>query len=383
VRWVWLSVVTAGCSFSHGDAPRDGAIDGPVIDGRVIDGRPIDGRPIDAEGSGRMKVVTIAGSSIAGVDAAFPVYLLDASDPELAARAQADGSDIYFTQSDGTPLDYEIQRWDHTTGHLEAWIKLDLASGTTTVFQLRYGDPAAAQAANPKGVFASSYLAVWHLDDALTSTQVVETLGNATGTAAGSLGPAGHVAGQLGYGIKFDGVANEVTFTNPLTGAGSHTISAWVNVVAPASGFSSILTIGDATTDESRWFHTHFPAVAVGFFGNDWTNTGVSIEGAGWTMIDWVYDSSTRVATLYVNGALAATSPQFAAGIATTGTGGHIGNAPMPWGPGGDTTNPLDGVIDELRIATTTRSASWIQTEYADQSAPASFCAIGSEQALP
>ena len=67
----------------------------------------------------------------------------------------------------------------------------------------------------------------------------------------------------------------------------------------------------------------------------------------------------------------------------SAGTGGHFGNAPMQWGPGGNTTNPLNGLMDEVRIANVARSVAWIQTEHANQSAVAAFFTLGPELSAP
>ncbi len=106
----------------------------------------------------------------------------------------------------------------------------------------------------------------------------------------------------------------------------------------------------------------------------------MNIDGAGWKLVHFVYDNGTRVATLYVDGAVAATSPAFATGVTTQGSGGHIGNAPQAWGPGGNTTNPLKGMLDELRISTTARGSGWIRTEFANQSSPGTFYSVGPDQ---
>jgi hypothetical protein len=67
-------------------------------------------------------------------------------------------------------------------------------------------------------------------------------------------------------------------------------------------------------------------------------------------------------------------------GVNTQGTAGIIGHAPEP---GFGTNMGLTGTIDELRISTAARSASWIATEYANQSSPGTFYSVGPEQTLP
>ncbi|HEX6836430.1 MAG TPA: hypothetical protein VF334_07635, partial [Polyangia bacterium] len=64
----------------------------------------------------------------------------------------------------------------------------------------------------------------------------------------------------------------------------------------------------------------------------------------------------------------------------TMGTTGVIGHAPEPaYG----TNMGLQGTIDELRIATVARTPGWIATEYANQSSPSTFYAVGAEETAP
>jgi len=369
--------VTA-CGFGApitGGQPGDGSVD---PDASADIDAPVDA-PFDGMvGPARRKLITIPDASVTGDLTDFPVWVV-LDDNQLRNRALADGSDIHFTTAAGTALAYQIQRWDKTTGHLEAWVRLAIPDAGTTFF-LCYGDAAAAHVQTPATVF-SSFNAVWHLDDALAAAAIADARGNHPGTATGGLAAANQVAARLGGGITFDGVDDEITFTNDLTGNGSHTFSAWVNADAPlGNSFASIVTIGNAMTGRSRWLHTSFPDVAVGFYGNDYANTAVDIEGDGFTLLHWVYDGTTRVSRIYRDGALVATSPQHGNNVNTTGAGGHIGNAPAAWGAGGNTTNPLKGILDEVRLATTVRDAAWIAAEYANQNAPASFYSVGGEQ---
>ena len=62
------------------------------------------------------------------------------------------------------------------------------------------------------------------------------------------------------------------------------------------------------------------------------------------------------------------------------GAAGYLGFAPNAWGPGGNTPCALNGTLDEIRLATVERSAGWIATEHANQSAPQTFYAVGPEQ---
>ena len=200
------------------------------------------------------------------------------------------------------------------------------------------------------------------------------------GTAAG-LNTSRQVAAQLGGGIDLDGNNDRITFTNPFTGAGSHTFSAWIDQRA-TTDCDSIVTVGTAQQNQSRWFHSHFvnganAGVAAGFYANDWSGPITDVEGGGWLLLHWVFDGGTRQSRVYRNGVEAGMFT-FNGGINTQGAEGYIGFAPGGWGG-----CSLNGVLDEVRLATAARSAGWIATEHANQSAPQTFYTVGNEEPVP
>lgn len=325
--------------------------------------------------SGRRKSITIDKTKVSGTQNDFPVWI-DLTDADVGARAQPDGHDIYFTAADGTTrLDYEIQRWDAAAHHLTAWVRVPtLDAATSTVIYLRYG-AAVTATPNAPGVFKSSFAAVWHLDDAIPATAIAD----ATGTHAGvpTLVTTTQVGAKLGGGLQFTGGTDTITFTNPLMGNTPHTISVWVNQPAVTHP-SSVLVVGSPSPAGSRWFYTHFMSavMAVGYYNPDWTTT-TNLDNAGWTLLDWVYEGNNGKNRLYQNGVEITGSPNTMNGVNTTGTTGVIGHAPEPaYG----TNMGLQGTIDELRIATVARSAGWIATEWANQSSPGTFYAVGAEE---
>ena len=55
------------------------------------------------------------------------------------------------------------------------------------------------------------------------------------------------------------------------------------------------------------------------------------------------------------------------------------GTAPMPWGPGGNTTSPINGLMDEVRSAATPLSLGWVRTEYENQRDAKMFYLLGDD----
>jgi hypothetical protein len=368
-----IALLCTACTFrvveggGADSGPHNGGDGGPRIDG--------------AEGTPYRKRITIDPARVSGAQAQFPVWIVLDGDAGLQEHATQEGFDIYFTAGDGTPIPYQIQRWTKAAGRLEAWVRADLSDAADMVIELRYGDPSRASVANPAEVFASSFAAVWHLDDRLDTDAVADATSKRPGSAGG-LVPGDQVAAQLGGGIDFDGVDDRILFTNPFIGGGDHTISAWVNQ-RTTSDCDSIVTVGSPAGGDSRFLHSHLGGrLAAGFFTNDWPTTGAnplpSIEDAGWVLLHWVFKGSNRQSRMYRNGVQVGSTYTFSGGIDTQGTDGNIGFAPAQWG-----TCWLNGILDEVRLATIDRTAGWIATEHANQRSPQTFYTVGAEERAP
>jgi len=341
----------------------DGGIDAMIDAG--LDALPIDGPP----GAARKRRITIPDAKVFATLTNFPVWLVIDDMAGLGMKATVGGEDIYFTRIDGTPLEWERVAWTKPNGHLEAWVKVDLTD-------LRFGDAGPAHAPNAPQVWTNSFTAVWHMDDALGGNLQVKDARNAVmGTAQN--GPVSVMAGKLGRAIDFDGNNDEVTFTNPITGNNSTTISAWVSLAQPLNNsFSSVMTVGNAVGYESRWFHTKFTGLSYGFRGDD-IQTTVDVNNGQFTLLHWVYDGTAKQASMYRDGMQVGTTSNVGGMPNTQGTGGHIANAPQQWGAGGTTTNPANGLLDEVRIASAPRPAGWIRTEYENQRDVGAFFMLG------
>ncbi|HEY4180448.1 MAG TPA: LamG-like jellyroll fold domain-containing protein [Kofleriaceae bacterium] len=298
----------------------------------------------------------------------FPVWI---SIDDAALATQSGSATPYFTHTDGTAIPYEIQQW--SAGHLDAWVRADIDVTNGAAFDLHPGDALTTHPAQPAAVFAAPFAAVWHFD-ATAGTLLGDARGTNNGTAVGSSGglPAA-ATGKLGSGLSFDGTDDEVSITNPFAGDTAHTFSAWVSSTTTA-GNGTIVTLGDPSGDHARWFHTRFPNLSSGFYnGNDFRPTDAGTQlAAGFHLVHWTYDKAAdRRSRLYIDGVLVGTSPSLTATNNTMTTVGHIGNAPAGFG-----ASAFKGTLDEVRLATQIRSAAWISSEYANQSAPTSFYTV-------
>ena len=244
---------------------------------------------------------------VAGAVTGFPVWISLSSDPDLIAHARDDHSDVYFTDASGTAIPYEITGWSRANGTLQAWVRaaqLTPTPGTTNanLIYLRFGGGAAPMASSGPAVFDS-------------------------------------------------------------------TISAWVDQAAIAAGTyaNTIVVLGAPMPGKSRWFYSSYRgdgnSVAAGLYGggtnDEAPSTAKLVTPQVWTKLDWVIGPGST-STLYINGR-AVDSKTLVTPNTSVGTG-TIANAGASYSGGGSMA--FVGVLDEVRIANTSRSASWLLTEY-------------------
>lgn len=367
--WVCLLSVTAACSFDRSGAGGDGS----SSDGGALGdagGEPGDGAAAD----GFQKMITVPAPG--GADLIdFPLYI-ELEDADLVARALADGSDIYLAGAGGEVLDREVQRWEPTTGRLEVWVRVNLSGGADTVLFLRYGDPGAAPPPDPAGVWESDFAAVWHLEEAPPGDQL-DSLGARPGSPAGGMNDTDLVAGAVGRALDLDGGDDIITFDNPLAGGSAHTVSAWVRQETTDDN-DALVVLGTGACAEARWLHSRFDdqTVAVGFYCDDWPDSGADIQGDGWTLLHWTYAAGES--RLYVDGEPQGPPFSHDGTPDTQGADGFIGNVPASAGFGANMG--LNGAVDEVRIATRARTPAWIAAEHANQADPGAFYTIGPEE---
>jgi hypothetical protein len=177
---------------------------------------------------------TSSGADVAGTVVNFPVLVrLQTSNFDFA-RAKPDGGDLRFTKADGTPLQYEIERWDVLAQAAEVWVKVDTLRGNDSMqhITMYWGNPAAPGESNPPAVFdtANGFQGNWHLGE--TDTLSPDATGNRyngtgrfTASVAGMIGNAQHFNGFSSC-IQMKGTAPQSRLNFPLNGR--YTVSAWV-----------------------------------------------------------------------------------------------------------------------------------------------------------
>ncbi len=307
----------------------------------------------------------------------------------------ANGYDITFTsdQAGNSLLPFERESWNATTGASVFWVQVPTVSHSTdTVIYLHYGNSSiTTDQSNKTGTWDSNFKAVWHLDESGNGTSgeyedSTSNGNNATGGNGSSSQTPSRTTGLISYGQSFTGSSNQWivnTATSNLPAInGNQTVSFWYNESNPSSN-QIIFDLQDSTYTHANRFE-FCGGTNLGVYGNSGCGTmqvtAADPSNSTWHLLTYTWNGTTN--RLYFDGtqqATSSTSPDSSTtGIATFGafySAGHIGS-----------NGVYTGLLDEVRISNTVRSADWIKTEYNNQNAPdkatygaSGFYTIGSQ----
>jgi fibronectin-binding autotransporter adhesin len=321
------------------------------------------------------KAITIDHTKVGtGPHTNFPV-LISSTDADLLARAQTDADDILFTSADGsTKLDHQIESYTSGTGTIVAWVEVPNVSSTAnTVIYMYYGNAAAAAQQNVTGTWDATFKGVWHLNSAFTDA----TSNVNNGTNTGTIAATGKIAGGSGF-VRSNGI-DYITITGLMGSPANSTLSGWATLTTADPNGSEIISIGDYNVLRYDDLVTGTSG-AVHNGGSAYTTTpsNINYAGTGWHYVVYTFDDAAHSQLLYVDGAqIGATSSSASIAYSGQGTNTFIGKA-----GNGNVNLDFDGTIDEVRVASASRSAGWILTEYNNQSSPSTFYSTGSETTI-
>ena len=345
------------------------------------------------------KTITIDFTKVSsGPHTSFPVLVNLPADPNLVAHARAAGQDILFTLGRGTKLNHEFETYTTATGALIAWVQVpSLSSSANTVLYMYYGNAAATNQQNTSGTWDANYKAVWHLKETGNGTagefkDSTINANNAQGGGGSAAKTPAPVAAQIGNGQNFDNT-NTRYITAPHSASlnlnVSVTLSAWINMRTFGTGNDTDTIVGKHDESGTPWT-AHYklalhdatggsapPKVALYKDGTD--DTATAAGATGLTANTWYYVVATFSGNTAGNSALVyLDGVQNGTGALNTVTftssypvsiGGRVINSPAPGTP----ADMSDGIIDEVRISNSVRSAGWILTEYKNQGTPSTF----------
>jgi hypothetical protein len=194
-----------------------------------------------------------------------------------------------------------------------------------------------------------------------SAPQITDSTSNAdNATANGGMTSANSVTGEIGKGLTFNGSSNYLSTTWPLGGSTTFTASGWIKPVTgyyldmleqrnPSYTGWAIYTDLTLSPPSAR-FYTYPANVSVAGTTN--------IYDGAWHHVEGIANGGTM--TLYIDG-VAQGTPQSMIGV---------GNSTL-YIESDCVGNPYPGLVDEVRISNTARSAAWVEFEYHNIADPA------------
>ncbi|SNT44422.1 RHS repeat-associated core domain-containing protein [Granulicella rosea] len=359
---------------------------------------------VDSTARGYSRPITIHHSSVTSSLQDFPL-LFAGTYTDLATVANGGkvqnqyGYDIAFTsdQAGRNPLDFEIDAYDPVAGKVAFWIRIPSLSNTAdTTIYMWYGYPHVyTSLENKSGVWKSNYLSIYHFGNGAQVGTSDSGMAGYTLYASSPGTVAGTAPGVVGNAAAF-GATSAALGNGPVTlypgNDSPATIEAWVNLPTDMTAPTApnylvppsvqIVSYGHVTADGAMglWWNGGSPSLLFGLY--DYMFGGTLTNDGNWHHVVGVYAGGSvldpLVDLLYVDGN-PINPTEVASGDGNGGYGIYTQSNPLTVGGPSLFTNgyPFIGSVDEVRISSGTRSAAWIQAEYANISNPNSFYMVG------
>ena len=300
----------------------------------------------------------------------FPLLVVLNSSRVDYSEFQAGGADIRFYDEDtGLQLDHEVEYWD-TSGESIVWVKVPrIRAGTQFDYiWMYYGDSTAGDTQDPGGLW-SDYRLVYHFSDDPGNTVYDSTANGNDGTSEidGAAGAPLLVSARVGLGLQCTSAPSKrYVDTDYREDLGNWTIEAWIKAdEAPflnaAGGFANGPLMGGQVYNIG-WDHngdTYLGAIQVRDSVTSWQAVKLgTLEGGTWYHLAGVYDSSAPSITAYNNGEpVGDPFTNLSGTLSATAYDVYIGVE-------NNENNPVDGIVDEVRISALVRSDEYIKAQY-------------------
>jgi len=246
------------------------------------------------------------------------------------------------------------------TGAMQAWIKSDQRANTSTN-QTIISMP--AEISDERGL-----MGLWHFDNG-TGSHAIDSSGfNNNGTCkGGGGGDCNWTKGMFGPGILFDGSDDYVAINSgaSVSGLSQVSLSAWFRTDVLDSSqnyiYGEAISVGGndrfglyINTDNKLFFGGRAPDTDA---YTTWVDSTVTLTTDTWYHAVAIFDSSSDVHSIYVNGDVQTNSVSEPSFTASDPIAPRIGAR-------GDSAEKFDGTIDEVAIFNRSLSAEEVRDHY-------------------
>jgi len=276
-------------------------------------------------------------------------------------------NELRFAGVDKIQLEYEIEKFDILTGELIARAKKPKLNGNDIIY-LYYDNPLAVDEQNPAAVWDGSYKARYSMSD--------DTLKDSTGnnqdlTHFGST----DIQAKIGVGQNYTGVVDDYAIRNPFTGIPLTEFSIEFWIKSPSTfdswiSYAVTLATNQILIEDQQNLKIHVgPAEKT-------TNILLSDNILHHVVVQW--RSSDGLLRVYKDGVLSHSSTGFMTGYSITDGGSLVLSQDQDSVGGGFSgAQALNGILDEVKISDTIRSADYITTIFNNENNPDLFYSIG------
>ena len=315
-------------------------------------------------GFAHCKSITIPNTNVDADLANFSVYVPIVNDTGLMDGCQADLDDIIFTTTNDADLYFELlPGYNQSTGNADYYVLVNpVDHDANTVIYCYYENPSATKSSynDPTKVFdtANGWVAVCHLEEA--SGTIYDATSNSVDSDATTGTPDYRQAGKVGYGIQYSDIEYH-TFTDGWVEAltatvTSYTFELWYKQTGTCSNYRYWL---DAQTAGKIGLKRHSSS----------TSFAVSENGEAYdaTITTNIFDGAFHHLAFVSLAKIGETNGQRQAYIDGLPEGDSIIRYSTSFDVTGediylpDNAGDIDGILDEVRISNTNRSAAWIK----------------------
>ncbi|QJD30266.1 DUF2341 domain-containing protein [Methylococcus geothermalis] len=279
------------------------------------------------------------------------------------------GKDLRFMADDKTPLKFHLEKLDPINEMALIWVKVPSVPGQSASesFWMYYGNEEAPDGSDAKGTYDVSQSLVFHFDEKNPVPQDVTAYGNHAAKSAAAPEPAG----WIGAAARFAGTGGIQINPSPslqLEPAKGWTFSSWIKIEPGASeGYVFRAAEGESHAMELLLRGGMLVARYVAA-GKAAETTPVAIQAPDrWQHVAFVLRPDKL--ELYLNGESVA---QVAAVPSAMNPSIVLGGAAA----GGF----LTGLLDEVQVSNTARSAEWIKLSARSQSQDFSVVSFGQDE---
>lgn len=332
-------------------------------------------------------------SGVTGDVLNFPVLVQLNSENFIFSQVKENGADIRFTKENGSPLPFEIERWDAVNGQAAVWVKVDTVYGNndSQFINMYWGNSASADSSNGAAVFdsATGFQGVWHLNETSGTQANDATYNNFSGTYLGKLPNAENYPSGICQRI-IQGDSDYIDMGNVLNpGTKNISIGVWIKpdssaipqaLVAKSNGDNPSTTYGFQLAIDT----SHYPHFFMASGGTNWGDDSSFNISSNLPITD---TSSWHYVFVVIDRSDNSNCKMYIDGVDRTGyIGGNVTSVMdinnefhLRIGLESDSDCPYGGAIGEVTIAFTTRSADWIRLSFVNQKESGGLVVFGKD----